>query len=537
VDVLGKRLGQPCLGNRLRHASNQPVPAWCRRGRGFSRCHTGGSGVVSGTRAGNGHGDHLGAMVAPPLIAVVLGVTNWRWIFVLAGAFGLLWTAWWQWSASGCRRLRASAAESCSCGKIQTRHRQSRAARMSAIMAKPSVAILGLGIMGSGMAARLLSADFPLAVYNRNREKCVPLGAAGAFVAPTPRDAASRAEIVLSMVADDAASRDVWLGESGALKGVSPGSVLIESSTLRVDWVRTLAAKAVERHCKFLDAPVTGTKPHAGSGELLFLVGGSAEALQEARPVFSVLGRDVIHLGPIGSGAMMKLVNNFLCGVQAASFAEALCLVDAGGLDRAKAISILTRGAPGSGILKRMADRETTNDFTAVFALQWMAKDLAYALDAASDKGVPLPVATASLSVFRQAMEFGFGGGLRGGHQISAEAKEHLKKQRDRTNKIIVSVQTTHLPRIRLRCDLRRLIRVCGHGCASAVGDGEIFHPLFANAVGPLGTRLGAMLNDHDHSGIEVALSTPLQITYNIHLRLQSSNCNFHLSAEPEADS
>lgn len=171
-------------------------------------------------------------------------------------------------------------------------------------MARPSVAILGLGIMGSGMSARLLSADFPLAVYNRNREKCVPLGAAGAFVAPTPRDAASRAEIVLSMV-DDAASRDVWLGESGALNGASPGSVLIESSTLSVDWVRTLAAEAGEHECKFLDAPVTGTKPHAASGELLFLVGGSAEVLQEARPVFSVLGRDVIHLGPMGSGAMM----------------------------------------------------------------------------------------------------------------------------------------------------------------------------------------------------------------------------------------
>jgi 3-hydroxyisobutyrate dehydrogenase len=187
-------------------------------------------------------------------------------------------------------------------------------------------------------------------------------------------------------------------------------SVLIESSTLSVDWVRTLAAEAVERECKFLDAPVTGTKPHAASGELLFLVGGSAEVLQEARSVFSVLGRDVIHLGPIGSGAMMKLVNNFLCGVEAASFAEALRLVDAGGLDRAKAISILTGGAPGSGILKRMAERETTNDFTAVFALQWMAKDLAYAINAASDKGVPLPVTTASLSVFRQAMELSYGG-------------------------------------------------------------------------------------------------------------------------------
>lgn len=280
----------------------------------------------------------------------------------------------------------------------------------SKIMAKPSVAILGLGIMGAGMAARLLSANFPLAVYNRNPQKCGPFAAAGAFVAATPRDAASRAEIILSMVADDAASRDVWFGENGALHGASPGSLLIESSTLSVDWVRALALRAAQRECQFLDAPVTGTKPHAASGELLFLVGGPAEALDKARQVFSVLGRDVIHLGPIGSGAMMKLVNNFLCGVQAASFAEALSLIDAAGLDRARAISILTGGAPGSGILKRMAEREMTNDFAAVFALQWMAKDLGYAIKAASDNGVPLSVAAASLSVFRQAIELGYGG-------------------------------------------------------------------------------------------------------------------------------
>ncbi|MGC1650422.1 MAG: NAD(P)-dependent oxidoreductase, partial [Candidatus Sulfotelmatobacter sp.] len=188
-------------------------------------------------------------------------------------------------------------------------------------MSKPTVAILGLGIMGSGMANRLLSANFPLAVYNRNREKCVPFASAGAFIADSPREAASRSRITLSMVADDAASRDVWLGEEGALNGAPAGSVLIESSTLSGDWIQELAAKAVERGCQFLDAPVTGTKPHAASGELLFLVGGAAEALAAAQPVFSVLGRDAVHLGANGSGALMKLVNNFVCGVQAASFA------------------------------------------------------------------------------------------------------------------------------------------------------------------------------------------------------------------------
>src|SRR5580692_6429805 len=93
------------------------------------------------------------------------------------------------------------------------------------IMAKPNVAILGLGIMGSGMASRLLSANFPLAVYNRNREKSVPFAAGGAYIAASPREAASRAQIILSMVADDAASRGVWFGEDGALAGASPGSV------------------------------------------------------------------------------------------------------------------------------------------------------------------------------------------------------------------------------------------------------------------------------------------------------------------------
>lgn len=276
-------------------------------------------------------------------------------------------------------------------------------------MSKPNVAILGLGIMGSGMANRLLSANFPLTVYNRNRGKCVPFASAGAFIADSPREAASRSRITLSMVADDAASRDVWLGKEGALNGAPAGSVLIESSTLSGDWIQELAAKAVERGCQFLDAPVTGTKPHAASGELLFLVGGSAEALAAAQPVFLLLGRDAVHLGPVGSGALMKLVNNFVCGVQAASFAEAVSMVDAGGLDRAKAMSILTGGAPGSGIVKRVAERIAANDFTPNFALRWMAKDLAYALRAASTQGISLQTAAAALAVFQQAIAEGYG--------------------------------------------------------------------------------------------------------------------------------
>jgi 3-hydroxyisobutyrate dehydrogenase len=280
---------------------------------------------------------------------------------------------------------------------------------MSESMSKPRVALLGLGIMGSGMAGRLLSANFPLTVYNRNPARAAGVASAGAVVAESPRQAASDADIVISMVADDLASREVWFGENGALAGVRPGSQLIESSTVSVNWVLELAAAAVQRNCKFLDAPVTGTKPHAAAGELLFLVGGSPETLAMVRPVLAVLGRDAIHLGPNGSGARLKLINNFLCGVQAASFAEAVSMVYEGGLDPEKAFAILTGGAPGSPLVKLISARATAGDSDRNFILRLMAKDISYALDEAKRLGVTLGTASSALEVFKRAIERGYG--------------------------------------------------------------------------------------------------------------------------------
>jgi 3-hydroxyisobutyrate dehydrogenase len=280
---------------------------------------------------------------------------------------------------------------------------------MSETTAKPKVAFLGLGLMGAGMADRLLAAGFPLTVYNRNREKCIAFESAGAYVAGTPHEAASRAQIVFSMVADDTASRNIWLGENGVLAGASPNSLLIECSTLTGEWIHELAAKAAERGCKFLDAPVTGSKPQAAAGELLFLVGGSAEALDEARPALSVLSRNTVHLGPTGSGSLMKLINNFLCGVQAASMSEALAMIDKGELDRGKALSILTSGAPGSGIVKRVSDKVASQDFTPNFALRWMAKDISYSMKEAASQNISLQTAAAALSIFQRAISEGHG--------------------------------------------------------------------------------------------------------------------------------
>lgn len=276
-------------------------------------------------------------------------------------------------------------------------------------MSKQRVAIIGLGLMGSGMAGRLLSADFPLTVYNRNPEKTAAAAKAGAKVAGSPREAAANSDVVISIVADDAASRGVWLGEKGALAGAGPGTVLIESSTLTVGWIKELSTAAAQRGCELLDAPVTGTKPHAASGELRFLVGGSAAEMEKARPVLSVLGNEIVHLGPTGSGALMKLINNFVCAVQLASLAEGVALIGAGGLDRDKALAVLTSGAPGSPLVKTASARATSGDPTINFYLRLMAKDISYAMAEGAARAVPMQTAASALVVFQHAIDSGRG--------------------------------------------------------------------------------------------------------------------------------
>jgi len=264
--------------------------------------------------------------------------------------------------------------------------------------------------MGAGMAGRVLTAGFPLAVYNRNPEKTASFAKAGAFVARTPRDAAARADIIISMLADDNASRAVWLDkDTGALAAAAPGTWLVESSTASVQWIHELAVAAKHRQCELLDAPVTGSKPQAAAGELLFLVGGSAEALAAVRPVLVVMSRDVLHLGPLGSGATLKLVNNFLCGVQAASLAEAMALLNASGLDKEKSIAVLTAGAPGSPLLKILTTRAAANDFTPNFALRLMAKDLTYAREEGARHGIAMNTATPAITDFEKAIAAGYG--------------------------------------------------------------------------------------------------------------------------------
>ena len=277
-------------------------------------------------------------------------------------------------------------------------------------MAKMSIALLGLGTMGSGMAANLLKAGFPLTVYNRTAARAQRFADGGARVAATPADAAKGAQVILSMLADDNASREAWLGEDGAITAAASDAVLVEASTASPAWIAELADRAGARGLELLDAPVTGSRVQAEDGQLIFLTGGSEQALAKAMPMLQAMSKNVIHLGPSGSGAKMKLVNNFLCGVQVASLAEAVAWLERSGLDRDKALGILKTGTPGSPILAGISARMASRDYSVNFLLELMAKDLGYAHDAAMDDGVELTTAANARAIFDRAAALGYGG-------------------------------------------------------------------------------------------------------------------------------
>ena len=271
------------------------------------------------------------------------------------------------------------------------------------------IAFLGLGIMGSGMARRLLAAGAQLSVFNRSAERAAPFAEGGARVASSPRDAVADADIVFSMVADDAASRAMWDGGYGALAGVRKGTLLVECSTVTVGRITELAEAAARIGCELVDAPVTGSKLQAAGGELVFLVGGTEQALARVRPALDAMGRTVLHLGPVGSGALVKLINNFLAGVQAASLAEAIAVIERSSLDRNQTIGAIVTGSPGSPVMKTLASRILADDFSPNFYLHLLAKDLGYAIAEGERVGVPMTTASSALELLRNSIARGDG--------------------------------------------------------------------------------------------------------------------------------
>ena len=276
-------------------------------------------------------------------------------------------------------------------------------------MEMETIALMGLGTMGAGMATNLLKAGYPLTVYNRTRAKAERFASLGAHIADTPAKAAEGAKFVISMLADDAASREAWLGVDGAFKTLSKGAILVESSTVSPAWIAELAEHARNAGAELVDAPVAGSRIQAESGQLSFLTGGGDAAVKAVTPILLAMGRAVHHLGPVGSGAKLKLMNNFLCGVQAASLAEGLAWLERSGLDREKSLDILKGGAPGSPLIAGLSARMTSRDYTVNFAVKLLSKDLKYAHDAAAEDGIDLTTATNARALFDRAAELGYG--------------------------------------------------------------------------------------------------------------------------------
>jgi 3-hydroxyisobutyrate dehydrogenase len=270
------------------------------------------------------------------------------------------------------------------------------------------ITFLGLGIMGAAMARCLLDRGFDLTVWNRNAGRADALVKAGARIAATPAGGARGADAVIAMLADDDASRAVWLGESGALAAMERGGLAIDSSTLTVGWMRELGAQAEARGVNFLDAPVTGSKPQAEQGALNFLVGGDATTVERAAPLFAAMGRGHVHLGPTGSGALLKLINNFMCGVQLASLGEAIAMAQRSGLDVRRTADVLAAGSPGSPIVKMVVERMVARDYTPNFLVPLMVKDLSYAIETFAAEGIELADARAARERFIEAATAGF---------------------------------------------------------------------------------------------------------------------------------
>jgi 3-hydroxyisobutyrate dehydrogenase-like beta-hydroxyacid dehydrogenase len=272
-------------------------------------------------------------------------------------------------------------------------------------MAEPTVAVLGAGRMGAAMAERLASQGVTVVVYNRSPERATALaGRIGATVAPSPAEAASTADVIISMVADDDAVRALFDGPDGVAAGIRAGSVAVDCSTVLPEAIRSVAGAVRARGAGILDAPVSGSVTSTLVGELTVMVGGEAADLERARSVLDHLARRVFHIGPLGTGAAMKLaVNTLIYGLNGA-VAEGLLLAERNGIERALAYDVLAASAAGAPYVGYKRNAFVSPESTPVaFSLGLADKDLRLIDILAEASGTAMPQAAVNLEVIRAA--------------------------------------------------------------------------------------------------------------------------------------
>ncbi|MCL1632501.1 NAD(P)-dependent oxidoreductase [Sporolactobacillus sp. CPB3-1] len=272
------------------------------------------------------------------------------------------------------------------------------------------IGFIGTGLMGSRMAGRLIDAGNELVVYNRTRTKAEPLIIKGARWANSPKQVGAQTDIVFTMLADPQAVDAVAYGEDGLLNGLKPGSLWVDSSTISPTQSIRLAKAAQEKEIRFLDAPVAGSTGPAEKGELVFFVGGSEKALEEARPLLEIMGKAVHYKGTNGAGAAMKLVNNLMLGQTVAAFSEALAFGESLGLDKAGIIRSLFAGPTAAPILHFKADKFMNEDFAhADFKVNSIYKDMELASEEAYTHGFALPLSNAVKAMYGLCQQQGKG--------------------------------------------------------------------------------------------------------------------------------
>ena len=271
------------------------------------------------------------------------------------------------------------------------------------------IAFLGLGIMGSRMAANLIKAGYPLTVWNRSAEKAAGLIGQGAQLAATPAEAARGKDILITMLSNPAAVEATALGAQGFLDALPPGALWMDSSTVNPSFSRRMAQEAARREVHFIDAPVAGSKGPAANAQLLFLVGGDPADVATARPLMDKMGRGVIHAGAVGMGASFKMVFNILLGQSMLAFAEALVLGESLGLSREMMFDALGSSivAAPSAVSKR--PKIEAADYEADFPLRLLAKDLELASLTAFERGVAMPSENIAKAIYGLAVRAGYG--------------------------------------------------------------------------------------------------------------------------------
>jgi 3-hydroxyisobutyrate dehydrogenase len=272
------------------------------------------------------------------------------------------------------------------------------------------VGFIGLGIMGSRMAANLARAGYELTVHNRTRSRAEAFADEhGAALAATPAEVGAGSDVVITMVVDGAQVEEVLLGEHGVARGASDGVLCVDMSTIAPADTRRIGAALHERGIGFVDAPVTGSSPRAEDGTLTIMAGGSEADFERARPLLEVMGELVVHVGELGQGQTVKLINNAVAASNASTLAQALIVGKATGVDLEALVRIMGAGSGGSAMLNLKAGPMRAHDYSTLFKLEHMLKDVRLCLEEGQAAGVPFPAAAHTREVLTAAMGRGLG--------------------------------------------------------------------------------------------------------------------------------